>query len=186
MQISGDLADPHAAYRANLEMSVRVWPLIALLEVGVRNRFAEELETHFGEQFFLQGSCALEDRLSQRLRFAGNQVAGRRLLDKRNAIVSSLSFGFWAMMLNGRSESKLWVPALRHAFRGISPASRQSYYSRMRQVAILRNRIAHHENILYCDEDSEIENIVWLLEALEPGSSQYAKLDQDIPLHPVE
>lgn len=186
MQVSGNIFDPHVAYRANQELSGRLWPHIALLEVGVRNRFAEALEKKFGDQFFLDGSRALEARLSERLRFAAKQIEDKGLTNKRNAIVSSLSFGFWAMMLNSRNETKLWVPALRHAFRIDSSEPRQSYYDKMRRVTILRNRIAHHENILYCDEESEIENIVWLLEALEPGSSQFAKLDQDIPLHPVE
>lgn len=188
MQLSVDFFDPHVAYRANLLMSARLWPMIALLEVGIRNRFAEAMEHQFASDFFLRSSTNLDNRLSEKLRFASNQVdkKGFSARARRDAIVSSLSFGFWTMMLNRRNESKLWVPALRHAFRGKNVSSRQLLFGRLRRVTILRNRIAHHENILYCDEDSEIENIVWLLEALEPGSSQYAKLDQDIPLHPVE
>lgn len=186
MQLSGNAVDPHVAYQSNLEMSGRLWPLIALLEVGLRNRFANALEENFGDGFFIEASQTLEPRLNERLTFAANQVKGKGLVDTRNAIVSSLSFGFWTMMLNSRNESKLWVPALRHAFRGNRVSSRQILFERLRRVTVLRNRIAHHENILYCDEESEIENIVWLLEALEPGSSQFAKLDQDIPLHPVE
>lgn len=160
--------------------------MIALLEVGVRNRFANALEEHFGARFFIARSQTLEPRLDERLEFAAKQVKGKGLFDTRNAIVSSLSFGFWTMMLNRRNEPKLWVPALRHAFRGKVTSSRQVLFERLRRVTILRNRIAHHENILYFDEESEVENIVLLLEALEPGLSQFAKLFQEIPLHPVE
>lgn len=186
MQTSRDFIDPHLAYRANLEMSLRLWPLVALLEIGVRNRFADELERAFGKQFFSHGSEALDARLNQRLQLAVSQANARGFSGETNAIVSSLSFGFWAIMLRSRSETRLWVPALRHAFRGNNTQSRQIYYQRLRQVTVLRNRIAHHENILHFDEGYEVDNIVWLLEALEPGASRFAKLDSDIPLHPVE
>ena len=62
--------------------------------------------------------------------------------------MAELPFGFWRFLLSSRYERTLWLPCLRDAFPGIrGRGMRRDVHDAMRDLHLLRNRIAHHEPI---------------------------------------
>jgi hypothetical protein len=63
-------------------------------------------------------------------------------------VVAELPFGFWRFLLAGRYERPLWLPCLRGAFPGLAGRGmRRDVHDALRDLHLLRNRIAHHEPI---------------------------------------
>lgn len=186
MSESSMISDPHLAFQANARRAAFFWRKIELLELAYRNRFATALERHLSPNFFTEPPSRVHPNILSRLEAAKTRIHTTGKQSARNAIISELSLGFWGSLLKKHHESSLWVPALRHAFSGLGKTSRAEVYVALQAAIVLRNRIAHHENILRYDPETTLEILDWLLELLEPGSSQFARLDQEIPLHPVE
>jgi hypothetical protein len=186
MSRAAGIMDPHAAFRLNQSRSATFWTFITLIEVGMRNKFASEIERRIDEDFFNSPDQILDPHIAKRMTRAKKSQGLRGSPNSRDGLIASLTIGFWGLLLSKRYESTFWGPALRHAFAGLGKTSRAEVHEALQTAIVLRNRIAHHENILSFDPETTLATLDWLLELLEPGSSQFAKLDQDIPLHPVE
>ena len=73
--------------------------------------------------------------------------AGRRA-ESGGRVVAELPLGFWRYLLSSRYERTLWLPCLRDAFPGIrGRGMRRDVHDALRDLHLLRNRIAHHEPI---------------------------------------
>lgn len=186
MRRAAGITDPHAAFRLNQSRSATFWTYITLIEVGIRNKFASQIERRIDEDFFNSPDQILDPHIAKRMTRAKKSQELQGSPDSRDGLIASLTIGFLGLLLSKRYESTLWTPALRHAFAGLGRTSRAEVHEALQTAIVLRNRIAHHENILRYDPETTLATLDWLLELLEPGSSQFAKLDQDIPLHPVE
>ena len=186
MSKSADNIDPHFAFRQNQSWAATYWPLITLIEVAMRNKFASEIQGKINQDFFTDPMAISDSRIAKRISRAKLQRGNLSSATTRDGVISSLPIGFWGLLMNKKYESSFWTPALRHAFAGLGKSSRAEVHEALQTAIVLRNRIAHHENILSFDPETTLATLDWLLELLEPGSSQFAKLDQDIPLHPVE
>ena len=186
MSKSADNTDPHFAFRLNQIRAATYWPLINLIEVVMRNKFASEIQEKISQDFFTNPIAISDPRIAKRVSKAKMQRGNLGSAATRDGVISSLPIGFWGLLMNKKYESTFWTPALRYAFAGIGKTSRAEVHEALQTAIALRNRIAHHENILRYDPETTLATLNWLLERLEPGSSHFAKLDQDIPLHPVE
>ena len=71
---------------------------------------------------------------------AGAETPGR--------VVAELPLGFWRFLLTSHYERSLWLTCLREAFPGIQGRGmRRDVHDAIRDLHVLRNRIAHHEPI---------------------------------------
>ena len=104
----------HELYLREIQLALSRWPLIRLIEVALRNKISLQLESRFGEDFFLGQPKELFSGEQFRLREA--QRACRTL--SRSEVVRNLPMGFWMLLLSKKYESTLWAPALRHCFSG--------------------------------------------------------------------
>lgn len=186
MSKSAGNTDPHFAFRQNQNRAATYWPLITMIEIAMRNKFASEIQGRINQDFFTDPMAISDSRIAKRISRAKLHRGNLSSSTTRDGVISSLPIGFWGLLMNKKYESTFWTPALRHAFAGLGKTSRAEVHEALQTAIVLRNRIAHHENILRYDPDSTLEILDWLLELLEPGSSQFAKLNQDMPLHPVE
>ncbi len=181
------LSDEHAwnLYRWNVELASATMPLVADLEVALRNTMHDRLSSHFGRSDWWASDKLLLDRdthenvartveLHQKKIASGKVSAGR--------VVSELMFGTWVMLLTrgGNSaigqavdyEARLWRPILRKGFattRGTRPRrpSREEAHSRAALVQRLRNRCAHHEPIFNGIKKPGTATMIPLLEVWE-------------------
>lgn len=186
MSKSAGNTDPHFAFRENQNRAATYWPLITMIEIAMRNKFASEIQGRINQDFFTDPMAISDSRIAKRISRAKLHRGNLSSSTTRDGVISSLPIGFWGLLMNKKYESTFWTPALRHAFAGLGKTSRAEVHEALQTAIVLRNRIAHHENILRYDPESTLEILDWLLELLEPGSSQFAKPDQEIPLHPVE
>ena len=127
--------------------------MLSDLEIVVRNAMHERLS------LWSLGAYGRPDWYSDRGRIFTAQTASDVAVARRHAIaygrpesagrvVAELPLGFWRFLLSSRYERTLWLPCLRDAFPGIrGRGMRRDVHDAMRDLHLLRNRIAHHEPI---------------------------------------
>ncbi|RKR75204.1 Abi family protein [Frondihabitans australicus] len=157
--------NPIGLYRWATGVSLAVFDDIGCVEVALRSAMARELAGAFGDAWFRRDEL-FDD--STRGMIAEAWRRGRLdLLDATSdvvagTLVATLNFGIWVKLLGRGSfstasgsrerriyDSLLCKPALRSAFPGAGDLDRSMVESVARRVQALRNRIAHHEHIVW-------------------------------------
>ena len=161
-------------YRWNSEVSLALFDDISVIEVSMRSAMARELQSAYGDEWFRNATLFDDDTLGLISR-AWDQ--GRLKLlnappdEVHGKLVASFSFGFWVKLLGrgshgglkgpmGRApfvssntrriyDQLLWYPALHNAFRGITARQRERVESAARDIQLMRNRVAHHESVIW-------------------------------------
>ncbi len=167
----------HGLYLDEIRIALRNWSLIRLIEVALRNKISLQLESRFGDDFFLGQPKQLMSGEQYRLREA--QRASK--IPSRSVVVRNLPMGFWLQLLSKKYESTLWAPALHHSFPGWAGQPRNSVHEEFTAIWTLRNRIAHHEAIGHMASLPDTEKLVRTLLLLNPEFEPFIKA-----LHLVE
>ena len=139
------------------------------VEVAMRSAMADQLSATYGLGWYTRSEI-LDSNTLKLVNTAWNQGGLSRLQAPpevlHGKLVASLMFGFWVKLL-GRGgyytdasasspvkerriyDTLLWKPALRHAFPHVGDFERAKVEETARSVQALRNRIAHHEHIVW-------------------------------------
>jgi len=147
-----DLARAVALYEWNAAASAAFWVTLGHLEVLIRNAMHDQLTTwsarRFGEpRWYLDPGRLLTPEAQQDVATARRR-ATRQGHETPGRIVAELPLGFWRFLLASRYERTLWLPCLRQAFPNIQGRGmRRDVHAGIRDLHLLRNRIAHHEPI---------------------------------------
>lgn len=163
---AGTSTDPIDLYRWSGSVALAVFDDLGTVEIAMRSAMAHELSAEFGSRWFERADL-LDDGTAKLIRSAWSTAR----LDKlevadevvHGKLVATLMFGFWVKIL-GRGAKRtspdgtqarriydtvLWKPALRRAFPGAGALDRAHVEATARRVQALRNRIAHHEHIVW-------------------------------------
>lgn len=152
-------------YRWAASVALAMFDDVGHVEVALRSAMARELSTTYGlewfeDQYLLdQDAADLIAEAKSRIRF--DALPGDPQL-RHGKLVASLTFGFWVKLL-GRGQyaevdgqrqrriydTTIWKSAVRRAFPTVGDLERQRVESVARRVQTLRNRIAHHEHIVW-------------------------------------
>lgn len=152
-------------YRWASSVALAVFDDLATLEVSMRSAMARELEAAHGIQWYRRTELLDDDTLkliNDAWRVGRLGQLTRPLDVIHGKLVATLMFGFWVKIL-GRGtyqgqganrlrriyDTTLWKPALRHAFPNVGDLDRALVETAARRVQALRNRIAHHEHIVW-------------------------------------
>lgn len=166
-----------ALYAWTLRLSASFYPLLAGIEVSLRNKITARLEGEFGTDWWQN------EEFSQLLGKKGQTIVRKsvRALSERNLPLSSgritdeLSFGFWRNMLLAKYETRLWTP-LSASFDAMPREKTRSMLEhRCEEVLFLRNRISHHEPLLKRDITKEYSQALELLHWLSPEKAAWLK-----------
>jgi len=164
-------------YKSNILVSEAFYPLLSLLEIGLRNSIDYQLKMRFKDDKWFESREFIEiasrfqiDRISD----ARSNILTEKKEIASGRIISELSFGFWTSLFDSRFEMTLWK-ALRLAFPNCPKEirKRKTMSSKFNSVRKLRNRIFHHEAITWnLDVVQEYENeileaLLWLNKDLE-------------------
>lgn len=110
-----------------------------------------------------KGSDALEKAKFKALKFEGPR--------KPNRPEHFLHLSFWRYLVRSPYYTSLWVPKLHKGFSGlVNPKSFTTFKeldSRFGRALLARNHIAHYSIAWKCDVDEEIQNLLWLIKALD-------------------
>jgi hypothetical protein len=159
-------------YKANIEISESFYPLLSILEVGLRNQMDYQLTRKFNTDAWFDNNDFIKivsrfqiDRITD----ARNSILREKKEITPGKIISELSFGFWTSLLDSRFEKTLWKN-LRLSFPNCPKQIRQrkTMSSKFNGIRKLRNRIFHHESVTWNIDviknyrDEIIEAIDWL------------------------
>lgn len=187
---SGDFIKAVAHYKFNIEISAAFYPLLSILEVGLRNNIDYQLKRRFDNANWFDSSEFVKivgkfqiDRVSE----ARSSILSEKKEITAGKIISELSFGFWTSLLDSRFERTLWKH-LRHSFPNCPKKIRQrkTMSTKFNGIRKLRNRIFHHESIswdisaLTTYKREIIEGINWLDKGLMNWSEDLFFIDEVI------
>jgi len=159
-------------YKANIEISEAFYPLLSILEIGLRNNIDYQLKRKFNDICWYENPVFIKivsrfqiDNVSE----ARNKILRKKKQISSGKIISELSFGFWTSLLDSKFEKTLWKN-IRFAFPSCPKNLRQrkNMSSKFNGVRKFRNRIFHHESVswniaaLINYKNEIIEGIDWL------------------------
>ena len=140
-------------YKANIEISESFYPLLSVLEVGLRNQMDYQLRRKFETQnwFNEYSFINLISRFQiDKITDARNNILREKKEITTGRVIAELSFGFWTSLFDSRFEKSLWKN-LRLAFPNCPKRIRQrkTMSSKFNGIRKLRNRIFHHEPVTW-------------------------------------
>ena len=185
-----DLGKALNHYKINIFISQSFYPILSILEVGLRNSINYQLTRKFNDAKWFDNHEYIKiasrfhiDRISQ----ARTNIMSEKKAITPGRIVSELSLGFWTSLFDLRFEMTLWKN-LRLAFPNCPKEirKRKTMSSKFNAIRKLRNRIFHHEaiswnlDVLQAYKTEIIEGINWLDKDLIGSTMELNAVDKTI------
>ena len=141
-------------YERNLIISNKFFYLLNYFEVVLRNAVVQAIEISFrcNETNSWHENEAFIRSLSRRGRHSPKSMfdsAKEKFPDSPSKMIPELKFVFWQKMLMANYEERIWQGCFNSIFPNATVENRQIFYDWTDQLRELRNRIAHHEPIIF-------------------------------------
>jgi hypothetical protein len=182
---NGDEARAATAYVNNMLLAEAMMPMLNVLEVALKNGTHQRLTTLYEradwwEAWTNDPSFAWQVREVVNAKVKLQRRAEALTPDK---IIAELPFGFWSSLFNVQFQTILWKD-LRLIFPRCPKPQRQRHVvsSALNQIRALRNRVFHHEQLLWLTptlielHDKGVEVIGWLDPKLPPWLGSHDRL----------
>jgi hypothetical protein len=182
----GNRVEAIRLYALNTSISEAFYTPLQMLEVALRNRCHTVLSDVYGADWFdrpgvilslFQGLSARKAKLDL---IAGLPAAARVNSDvvkwlSPGRVVASLTFGFWTAFF-GNDYEGLWRSCLSRAVSAPPEKMTRKILDReLTPTRLFRNRIAHHEPILYLDLAKRHHSILQVTEWLLPTAARWSR-----------
>lgn len=163
-------------YTLNALLSESLHLPLHMLEVALRNRIHQVMSKAYGDNWFDMPEHQLNPTQADMLARARQDLAEKGKDDTPARIVAALTFGFWTAML-GKEYENLWQQILkdiakREDGKGLR---RKDFTKSLSAIRTLRNRLAHHETVLYWDLRKHYANILQLIVWLSPVAADWCR-----------
>lgn len=140
------------AYSYNLLLAEAMVPLLNVLEIALRNSINNHLIQLYGRSDWWElwvGDPNFSWQ-NKEIKNTKAKLIKRHETQTPDKIVAELTFGFWNSLFNSQFQSILWK-VLRLAFPRCPKAQRKRHTisSALNQIRDLRNRVFHHEPLLW-------------------------------------
>lgn len=148
----GDLTKAAADYSYNVLLSEAMVPMLNVLEIALRNGIHAHLSRLYRRDDWWEAWVG--DRKftwqNKELTKAKAKLTRRNEPQTADKILAELTFGFWSSLFNVQFQNVLWKD-LRLVFARCPKGQRQRHNisSALNQIRDLRNRIFHHEPLLW-------------------------------------
>lgn len=175
-------------YQSNIRISEAFYPLISILEIGLRNNINKQLSQlfHNPEWYNSTEYLSISTHFHQK-KIADAKMALNQSKKAHNSgrIISELTFGYWTSLFDKRYESELWK-SLRLAFPNCEKSirKRKTISSKLNRARKFRNRIFHHEPISWnfdvlLEYNNDIEDVInWLDPEFLEWSSNVSRIKE--------
>ncbi len=162
-------------YALNTAISEALYTPLHILEVTLRNRLNMLLSRRFGETWY-DNEAIIFGNLKAKLQKARHDLTAEKYEPTSGRIISVLTFGFWTGLLSPHHED-LWRSTLHEIARKEdgSHFARKAFTRNLTPIRVLRNRIAHHEPILYWNLCKHYKNIITLTKWLSPDAATWSQ-----------
>jgi hypothetical protein len=143
----GELLEAIRLYEQNTQLSESLYGVLQGLEIALRNAIHAQLSVGFGRADWYEVLSLEPEQTAMMLRKAKETLRREGKPFDPGRVVAELSFGFWTG-LTGPKYADLWR---NHLVKIIPrrPVQRADLQTRLNSIRKLRNRVAHHEPILF-------------------------------------
>lgn len=162
---AGTDVDGIELYRWGSSVALAMFDDVGVVEVAMRSAMARELAVTYGLEWYRRTDLLDDDAVRHvadawRMAHLGN-VEGT-VDGVHSRLVAALMFGFWVKLLGRGSysghgaarqrriyDTAIWKGAIRNAFPNVDDLGRAQVEGAARTIHSFRNRIAHHEHIIW-------------------------------------
>ncbi len=180
---SPDCAEALRWYQWEASVASAFFTLLRHLERALGHAMSDQLTKCFErEDWWDHPGVNLHHVSRRKIGAAIEKQARRRGQTKAETVQRELTLGFWVSLL-GRGndyETRLWRPALRHAFPAYHGA-RQPLHQDLDHLRTLRNRVAHHEPVGTRDLDADRRSALRVMGYLSHDLRRWAVSEDGIP-----
>lgn len=148
--------DTAVNYLWNMTLAEALYPSLAAVEIGLRNAIHTALSTRYGTDHWFRHHDFVSNRnLGRELNRALATLGGRVAQPTAGQIVAELHFFYWTTILSGYYHRLLWNPNHAVLLRAVFPHltgrqfQRSLIHLRYNTIRMFRNRVMHHEPILF-------------------------------------
>ena len=143
---NGDKTKAIEYYLLNIKISEAFYPLLANLEIALRNSIHQSFAVRFETENWFE-TLEYQD-LADQVKIAKFKIIKNRQQVSCDKIVAELTFGFWTSLFNKQYARLFWRP-LMFAFKELDNEQkhRDKIAYKLNQVRKFRNRIFHYEPI---------------------------------------
>ncbi len=177
-------------YKSNVLVSESFYPLLSILEIGLRNSINYQLTRMFGDVEWYDNVNFINIASGfqiERIEEAKANLSRDQKMITPGRVVAALSFGFWTSLFDSRFNKTLWKNLrLSFPFCPKQIRQRKTISSNLNNIRRFRNRLFHHEAILWnidvvegYKEDIE-ETILWLESGLEEWIGELSRANDII------
>jgi hypothetical protein len=172
----GDRNKAVALYTLNVQLSESLYTPLQMLEVALRNRIHQVMSKEAGEAWFDLPEYQANARQAEMLAKARQDLADGKKEASPGAMVAALTFGFWTAML-GKEYENLWQTTLKNIAKREDGKGlqRKAFAAPLGPIRTLRNRIAHHEPILYWNLRKHYDAILQMTGWLSPVAAEWCR-----------
>lgn len=183
----GDETRAARAYVNNILLAEAMMPMLNVVEIALKNGIHRRLSALYGRLDWWE-AWAGNPAFAWQLQEVGSvkaKLKRRTEAGTSDKIIAELAFSFWSSLFNAHFQSVLWKD-LRMVFPRCPKSQRQrqrhTISSALNQVRDLRNRVFHHEQLLWLIPSlidlhaKGIEILGWLDPQLLPWLHQYDRL----------
>lgn len=175
-------------YHHNLKLSQRVFGVIGMFEVILRNAIYEHYSAKYNDPEWIVNEIAQGKLLEHEARVINDTKSDfvRKGVYSPDKMVASFSFGFWTYLFtrrNYRVGGKTLLQIFPNKRRGLKQID---VYNDLTAIREFRNRIAHHEPICFDNNRNISTAYAWQLYNLIRTYIEYMGYDADKVLKIVE
>ena len=181
-RVGDDDLETLTRYVWNISLCEAFYPTLQNMEIGLRNGLNQSLTAHFGDPLWFQRTPSVLDGRGQRaITEAEQNLLRQQRPVEPGRVVAELNFGFWTSLFATRYERVFWNrPAIyRTAFPNLPTRqrTRSVLARRFNDVRLFRNRVFHHEPILYA---RPLHNHTLIVEAMDWLNPTLQEINQSI------
>jgi hypothetical protein len=182
---NGDEIRAARAYVNNMLLAEAMMPMLNILEIALKNGAHQRLTALYKRADWWE-AWSNDSSFSWQVREVTNaktKLQRRAEAVTPDKIIAELPFGFWSSLFNVQFQATLWKD-LRLVFPRCPKTQRQRHTvsSALNQIRELRNRVFHHEQLLWLNpplidlHGKGVEVISWLDPKLPPWLDSYDRL----------
>lgn len=166
----GDRDQAIELYGLNTELSESLYTPLQMLEISLRNRIHTVMAAAHGEAWYNRDDLILLNRQRLQIANAKNDLVNEKKQIEPGRVVAALTFSFWTSML-GPDYEQLWRQGL---YKIATTSLPRKHLSRpLGRIRTLRNRIAHHEPIIYWSLPQHYQQMVEITNLLSPPAAYW-------------
>ncbi len=184
----GDRVRALELYTLNTQVSETLYTPLQMLEVALRNRVHAVLSDAYNDRWFDDQALITLPNQREQIDKIYQDLTKERKEPNPGRIVAMLTFSFWTSMLSPEYEV-LWQKTLHRIARKENGKglSRKEISRLLMPLRLLRNRIAHHEPILYWNLPKHHENILQVTEWLSPIAAEWCRIhSRFVTIYPAQ